>query len=104
MVNHKDRQFIGQRIRHHCWQHHGHSVSALLTGHHGENEPIPENLQDPDGVVFRRQLWAGFMLGGYGIGMKDGIPTWRNAICGHCCKNCVPLSMQLIGLTRIWLR
>lgn len=38
-------------------------------GYNGREDHHPLNHQDPDGLLFRRQLWAGFLLGGYGTGM-----------------------------------
>ncbi len=39
-------------------------------GYQGTEEHNPGNDGDPDGLLLRQQLWAGFMLGGYGGGMN----------------------------------
>jgi hypothetical protein len=39
-------------------------------GYQGSNEKNPGNDLDGGGLLLRQQLWAGFMLGGYGTGMN----------------------------------
>jgi hypothetical protein len=39
-------------------------------GYQGAEDHNPGNDGDPDGLLLRQQLWAGFLLGGYGSGMN----------------------------------
>ncbi len=39
-------------------------------GYQGAETNNPGNDGDPDGLLMRQQMWAGFMLGGYGAGMN----------------------------------
>ncbi len=39
-------------------------------GYQGAETNNPGNDGDPDGLLMRQQLWAGFLLGGYGAGMN----------------------------------